>query len=450
MNDEPHSSTLPVPSDEPRAFTTVPPRGAHGKQHGPLRQRPRLALMLILIAAAMPIRFSDSFPLINSVSALDVLLVAAGVTLFLDLAFRPLDVGYPKLFRILCIPLALSFLSIVWSQDRSASLRASLIYLEGVIAYLFVIRELEGLPPERIAGYFKRYAYLVILPAVLLLLKVPGFEPAQPGLSHTSGAYISYYTRLSHPILGRSNNLATILALLVPVLLYWGYSRHDRRITRAGFVALLAIFLTLSRGTLLAFVIGGFLYAPLAVSRSKLERRKSKGRIATTVAVGVILGVVAVGVLYEVNPSTHEFFSGRLSAANVSARSEIISVSISKIAERPLLGFGAGVVPNRDPRLGGGAHNTYLQQLLYFGIVPGFIVCFALLGVASFFLARRPWSGLAGAIGYTLIVELVIFLFESSFEGTVLRVLFYLLVGLATAMLRAVEAGSPQAAGAIS
>ena len=55
----------------------------------------------------------------------------------------------------------------------------------------------------------------------------------------------------------------------------------------------------------------------------------------------------------------------------------------------------------------------------------------------------------AGAIAYVLIVQLVLFLFESSFEGTVLRVLFYLSIGLAVALLRAIEreSGATVAAG---
>ena len=39
-------------------------------------------------------------------------------------------------------------------------------------------------------------------------------------------------------------------------------------------------------------------------------------------------------------------------------------------------------------------------------------------------------------------VQLVIFLFEASFEGTVLRVLFYLSIAMAAALLRSVEAES--------
>jgi hypothetical protein len=395
--------------------------------------------MIVLVAAAMPVRIADSFPIVNSVSILDILIVIAAGTLFLDLAFRPPDIGYPQLFWLLCFPFFVSIASLVWSQDRPETLRASFSYGEGLIAYLFVVRELSYLPSARVITYVKRYAYLLIIPGVLLLLHVPGFAPDLPGVKHSSGDYISYYSRLSHPVLGRSNNLAAVLAFFVPLLVYWGHTRHDRGIRRAGYIALLAIFLTLSRGTLLAFVIAGLLYAPFASG----SRRKARGGgVGRRVGLAVVLGVVAIATFDALNPATHEFFRGRLTLANVSGRSELLSMSLPKLENRPLLGYGSGVTPDHDPLLAEGVHNTFVQQALSFGLPLGLLVSLALLGIAGAFFARRGSTALAGVIGYTVLVQLVSFLFEASFEGTVLRVLFYLSVGLAAGLLRATEAES--------
>jgi O-antigen ligase len=385
----------------------------------------------------MPVRIYGSFPVVGSVSVLDLVLVLAAVTLFLDLAFRPVHRGYRELFWLLCLPLAISAISIAWSQDRLASVRAWLTYAEGLVVYLFVVRELRGLPPARIITYIRRYAYLLIVPGVLLLLHVPGFGPQERGLSELSGDYISYYTRLSHPVLGRSNNLATVLALLAPLLLYWGHTRRDRRATLAGFITMLAIGLTLSRGVLLSFLLAGLLYAPFALGRRD-GARGFGGKVTALVA----LGAIAIGVFYSVNPATHEFINDRFSLANISARSEFISVAWSKVADRPLLGYGAGATPGRDTLLEAGVHNTYLQQVLYFGLPLGLVVSATLVGIAAVFLTRRRSTALAGVIAYAVIVQLVIGLFESSFEGTTLRVLFYLSVGLATALALAAESES--------
>jgi O-antigen ligase len=397
--------------------------------------------MAVLLAAAMPVRLSGSFPLINSVSILDVALIVVAFTLFLDLAFRPPDVGYPALFWLLCVPLVISTASVAWSQDRSASLRGVLIYAEALIAYLFVVRELEGLDPARVVTYIRRYAYLLIIPAVLLLLHVPGFAP-QVDYNQTSGGYLTFYYRLSHPFIGASNNLATVLAFLAPILLYWGHARHDRRATLAGFVTMLAIFLTLSRGILVAFLLAGMVYALLGSA----GRRVPRAGLGSKVAVGVVLGAVAVAVFYNVNPSTREFFSGRLSLTNVDSRSELVTLSFAKIASNPVLGYGSGTGFALDPAIAGAdptfdVHNTYLQQAIYFGLPLGLVFSLSLWGTVAVFMARRWASPLAGVVAYTLLVQLVSFLFESSFEGTVLRVLFYLCLGLAVALLRAEEAG---------
>jgi O-antigen ligase len=402
---------------------------------------------------------SQSLPLVHSISVLDVVLIALAGTLFLDLANRPVDTGYPALFWVLCTPLAISILSLAWSQDRAATLRAVLGYAEGLIAYLLVIRELAGVPSARVIRYIKRYNYLLIAPAVLLLLRVPGFQP-RVDLRHTTGDYLTYFSRLSHPVLGPSNNLATALAFFAPILLYWGHTRSDRRASRAGLISMLAIVLTLSRGILLAFLIAGLLYAPLNVGR---RRRAARG-LGVKIAAAVGLGAAALGVFYAVNGPTHALFKDRLSTANLTTRAEIYSEALKKVASNPLIGRGGGVTESLPPTQSNqqpvrldlyaasaaatlpataqqraNVHNTFLQQAVYFGLPLGLIVSLALCGIAGFFLARRRTRPLAGAIGYALMAQLVSFLFESSFEGTVLRLLFYLSVGLATALLRSVE-----------
>src|SRR4051794_17382962 len=299
----------------------APVRLAQGRLAGVAHDRPRVALMAVLIAAAMPLRIVHSVPLLGSASVLDLALLIVGATLFLDLAFRPVDVGYRELFWFLSIPLVVSMISFVWSADRPATLRVVINYAEGLIAYLFVMREMEGLAPNRIVNYAKRYNYLVIIPAVLLLLHVPGFEPRDQA-GQGAADYSGYFYRLSHPVIGRSNNLATVLAFFAPILLYWGHTRRDRRATRAGVISLIAIGLTFSRGILLAFLIAGLVYFALrAADRGVFAATGLGVKIAATVA----LGAVAIGVFYAVNEPTKNLFESRISSANVKQRTELFS-----------------------------------------------------------------------------------------------------------------------------
>jgi O-antigen ligase len=396
--------------------------------------------MLVLLAAAMPVRLPFPVPVVGSVSVLDLLLIVMLVTLYLDLPWRRLDWGPPILAAALAVPPAASALSVLWSQDRVGTVRTTISYLEALVAYLFVLRELEGLPAARVVAYLRRYAWLVTLPAVLLTLHVPGFAPQAPGLSPSSGDYISYYTRLSHPILGRSNSLATVLAILVPPLLYWGHTRRDRRATLAGLVALTAVVLTLSRGVYAAFLIAGLGYLVLLRRPAGGPRRPVIGKVILA-TLGLAAATTA---LYELNPATREFISGRLSPANVARRADLYAVAFNKIAERPVLGYGAGAVPDGDVALTVDVHNTYVQQFLYFGLPLGGLVGAVITALPVVFLMRRRASPLTGAVTYAVLVEVISFAFESSFEGTVLRVIFYLTIGLLAGLLRAAETGATE------
>ncbi len=395
----------------------------------------RIFLSLVLVSAAMPVTVAQGVPIVNSIRILDILLLFAALTLVLDLAYRPLELGYRQVFWILALLVLVSLVSVVWSQDRTATVRALTISLEGLVGYLFVVRELDGLSPRRVVAYFERFLYLLLIPAVFLLLRVPGFEPAvDPDVSRTSGEYLRYFTRLSHPILGSSNNLAAVLVLLVPVLVYWGHVRKDRRISIAGLVGAIAIILTLSRGTLLAFVVAAAVYA--MVTAGSRGRRLALGRKIVLIAA---IGGVALASVYAFNPATRELLATRLSLRNFELRLQLLTDAWSKIESHPVLGYGAGVAPQGDLALGEEVHNAFLQQVLYYGIPLGFAACVLLCALVGFFIAKRRKTAIAGVAAFTLMVELVSFLFQSSFEGTIHRVLFYMLVGALVALVRSSE-----------
>ncbi|MHC3467683.1 O-antigen ligase family protein [Streptomyces sp. 7R007] len=398
------------------------------------RHRPRVALTLVLLAAAMPVRLPAGDSFIRSVSVLDILLGAVAVTLVLDCAFRPPDVGHLRLFALLCVPAAVCALSVIWSQNRAETARGALVYAEGVVAYLFVLRELAGAPPDAVMVYLRRYTYLLIVPAVLLLLHVPGFGPEESGLAPDSDRYLTYYTRLSHPALGPSNNLGTVLAFFVPVLLVWGHVKPDARYTRAGYAALVAVAFTLSRGVALALLVAGL----LAALGHLLRRRRISNRVLGKAVSAAAVVSVGVALLYLFNRATRDSFLTRFSSANSTLRVDYVAEAVHWIERRPVLGYGGGVAPGSDVPLGR-VHNTYVQQVLGFGLLLGLVVVLALVGTAVFFFSRERAGPMGRAVGFAVTVQLIVFAVESSFEGTTLRVLFYLSVGLAAAVVRACE-----------
>ena len=168
-------------------------------------------------------------------------------------------------------------------------------------------------------------------------------------------------------------------------------------------------------------------------SRDVGSRRRSRaGRL---VALGALVAVAAVWALFQLNASTRDFSSGRLSATGAAERSSRYDLALDKIVQRPLLGVGAGSVPDGDPALSGGVHNAYLQQLVSYGLGLGLVTILCLLGLwwATERLDRYRLTGLSLAV----LTQLLLWLTESSYEGTVLRPILYLSIGLGVALLRA-------------
>ena len=406
------------------------------------RQYRRVGLGLVLLTAAAPYRYYGHFPVVASVSVLDVALLLAGCGLLVQrAALGSSDVGDPRLFRLLCVLPALSAASALWSKDLNATVRETLAYVEGLVAYVYAVRQTKGVPAEVVIRWLRRFLYLLLVPSVLMLLHVPGFEPEEPGLSVRQGDYLSYFSRLSHPFIGRSNNLATVLAMLVIVFFHWGLTKHDRKTSRAAVLATIAIGLTVSRGVILALLVAGI--ANMAIHWIGMPRRISRRVVIQVVTAAAAVGGAALA-FYFVNPDTGLYISSRLSLSNVFLRETRFGDGVARLAERPLLGYGSGTLPGNDPAITGGVHDTYLQQLLAYGVVLGLVGVLSLVEVTRHFLSPGV-AGLRRAVGLTLLAQLGVFAVEASFESSLLRVLFYLILGMLVGLLRAAEEQVPQA-----
>ncbi len=395
-------------------------------------QRAPLLLVLLLLAAAAPVRFGYGLPLVGSVSFLDVMTGVVGLALAARVLHeRRLQVGYPLLFGLLCVPFLAAVVSLLWSQDPSTTLREILSLLQGLLLYLYAVGATERAGAEGTLRWLRRSVYLLLAPPVLMLVGVPGFQPQEPGVAATSVDYIGYFTRLSHPFIGRSNNLASVLAFFPFVLAWWGMHRGDRRASRAAVVAVAAIALTLSRGVLGSLLLGTVLYLLVARPPIGLLARR-------TVSLGLLLGL-AGALFLAFNTQARELLDTRLQAASIEDRTALVELALEKIEQRPVVGYGGGVTPEAEPALEAGVHNTYVQQLLSYGAPLGLLVI-ASLGLTSvFFLCRHKPGTPARAIGFTLLVQLLVFGSQSSFEGVVVRAIFFLFVGVVTGLLQEEE-----------
>jgi hypothetical protein len=396
----------------------------------------RVGLGLLLLAAAAPYRYYGSFPLVASVSVLDAALLLGAFGLLARRAMLgPIEIGDRRLFALVCVLPVLSLVSTLWTADLTATIRETLSYGEGVLAYVYVIQQTQGMPAAVIMRWIRRFLYVMLIPPVLMLTHVPGFMPQDPGIKTSSGDYLSYFSRLSHPFIGRSNNMATVLLPIVVVLVYWAVTRHDTSTYVASAIATIALALTVSRGAILALLIAALV---LFLRRRGEHTQRAHRRLTVMISSVGLAVVLAAWSFYVINPDTHLLISGRLSLSNVFLRESRLSIGFTRLAERPLLGYGAGTLPGNDPAIAGGVHNTYLQQLLAYGVVLGLIGVASLIESVRYFL-RGPSIGLRRAIGLALLAALLNFAVESSFEGQALRVIIYLVIGLLVGLLRASE-----------
>jgi O-antigen ligase len=250
----------------------------------------------------------------------------------------------------------------------------------------------------------------------------------------------SYYARLGHPYIGKSNNLATVLGFFVLLVLAYACFRRNVQSYAIAGLTIAAIVATLSRGVVLALAIAGIVF--LAVNR----RIAVRAAMAASLAIMLVVGGSVL--IFQENPEWGGWIvlGDRMERKNIDARVEKVDMALTKIEARPLLGYGGGVVADGEVLLDGGVHNTVVEQFLYYGIPIGLVVVMALV-VLAIRVAQWPASGpegksLARAVGVGILGQFLIFLVQSSYEGTLLRVLFYFSVGLAVAMLRASDSGA--------
>jgi O-antigen ligase len=412
------------------ASTSTLINGSVLAEHAAVPSFPFTATALIL-AAAMPLRIRIGFAVFGSFTILDVaLLLAAARVLFGSLSrYGRVPLGDRWITLLLAVPLAVCIVSLLWTEDLRATVRSIAIFAEAMVAYWVVLSVFGGLTANQLFTRVSLLVTLLLTGSLLSVLQISGFAPQIPpdmrlGSPEHIDLITTYYARLSNPFYGLSNDFASVLALYVFPLLAWGVVTKQLRFSFLAALVFTGIMLTFSRGVALATIIGGVF---LTVSQ-----RRESARWIPGLALGVIL-LAAVGYgYYALNPAVQTYLIDRLSGATIEARQTIIFRTIELIIDAPALGYGGGVIP--DPLLKDGVHNTYLQQIVYYGIPLGF-----LCSAALWLLAARFWflpirfprvRIMASAIGASVLIQLMVFLVETSFEATLPKTAFYFFVAL--------------------
>ena len=401
-----------------------------------------LALPLI-IAFAFPVRIWWHFGPFASFCPLDVVLLTGLLLSLVHVLYSgKVPVSYRHVMAVLIVPLILTYCSLFWSVNRPETTKEVLIYSEAFSAFFISIVVFRGLPSKTLANMIGLLVFFIILTA---FFSVAGFSWLQPqippNIATESIEYqsytLSYYARLSHPYIGLSNNFATVLVFFPVLFSAYGKASGRHIFYWLAFLTGLAVTLSMSRGIIAAMIVGYTLYA---------VRTKNQVSLRGLWKVAIITCVLFLGVsaFLFMNKVAWEQLPSRLSIVNITARMSAYEAAVAAIAEHPVLGYGAGIalaeisdIPLHS------VHNTFLQQILYFGVPGGCMAIGSILLVPFLIHNRRSKHmrerlvkhGLVCAI----ITQILLFMVQASFEGSVLRVFFYFSVGISLALIDAMN-----------
>lgn len=385
------------------------------------RRLAQIGLSLLVASAAFPIRFD--VPGGHTASLFDLAVVACVALLALMESIRR-TITYPprRILLAILIPVLIAVASMWWSIDRVGSLLAAASWVEAIIVLTFVVLSLGEESPSHVIKWFAWLGLALLVAPILMYLHLKGFDPPAQ-ISRSSGDFLSYYTRFSHPFLGRSNNLATLLVILYLPLAYWAHRYHRHRF--AALAVGVAILLALSRGVLLALVI--------SVLFMTMRGQGRAAKLARSLILPFCIALPIELIIMKTVPVVSQNIGGRASTAGVVARQHLLSDGAANLGHNLWIGAGAGA--------GASVHNTFLQQLIYFGLPLGIVVVVCLLQVPRWFFTVRLVNtsnhDLARACGWGVVAGYLTFLTESGFEGALLRPVIFLCFGLCVALTMA-------------
>jgi hypothetical protein len=393
--------------------------------------------IFFILSLLFPFRFEHQWLYFSTISVLDISLTIIFFIIIIFTAYkRKLFIGDKFVFLILTLPFFFTVISLAWSVNVSDTFKSIVVYGTSLFTFIITVTIYRNFSKNTIS------LIILCLPVVLIFTAILSYIPGSP-LSPTitmpsptlitDGFLLSYQARFSHPFLGLSNNFATILSILLPLVISIRYLEGWRRLTWwVSITTLAAILATGSRGVLLAVVI--VLTVPF------FGRLISTLRIPRLLLTGIFFAFLLVTVFILVNPVSQRHLGDRLHIVNIESRIHAFSTVPSVLNDYPQ-GIGAGVslsqVSNSVQK---SVHNAYLQNFLWFGFVGGFILSLSILCLPFAFLlipvktlqARMVRQGSFLSIATLLLVNMT----QASWEGSLLRIWIYFVVALSIILIK--------------
>ncbi len=418
--------------------------GTHPEKSG------RIQLMvatIFFVTLAAPIRFYGvwQMPYVASFSVVEVaLLVALLYVVGGVVIYGRLVIGPTRIIALLALPVFATVISVIWSIHPGMTFKAMAVHFEAVLGYLVVINILRGLSVREHLGLMGAFVVVLLVAAVLSYTGIPALSPQLPpdlSQSETAAFLLSYHARFSHPFIGLSNNIATVLVMVLPILVAIGWCYRSKHWYLAASFSFVALVATMSRGVflglMLAVGITGLLW--LAV-----HGRFNKGIIRLFIFFLTAM-VAGMTIFFYSSPSALQHLDGRFSFYNVDSRLLAYKATLGVILAHPVTGVGGGVGLGEVVSSTGlhSVHNAYLQALFWYGIPLGLVVAFVPLLLPLVTSRLCAVRGVPRIFRRGIVIALLAVamsnLFESSWEGSMLRLLTYVLIGWCISMLHALN-----------
>jgi O-antigen ligase len=323
-----------------------------------------------------------------------------------------LDVPTPTISVVKLVGVALAGVYVL-TTARQAPLRLPLLlvpvalFVAAATVSLLASGDIgTGLPKLGRYVLYGAFVFLVVQivttrAQLITLAKVFTVSAAVAGIVGLVSFFASVTDRVAGPI-GDANDFAYVLSTALPLALYLAWrAGRDRLLWVACSVALVAAILgTLSRGAVVALGVAGVWAVVTGLARS---------RTVLVVVLGVV-AVVAVALTFE-----RSFVEDRLNAKftvaddNVESRRALWGGALDMAADRPILGVGTGLYPERadeyvvDEPYGivePVAHNAYLEVLAEGGVLT--FLPFAVFVGGTWVVLRRCREGEGSSLASAL------------------------------------------------
>ena len=291
-----------------------------------------------------------------------------------------------------------------------------------VLALLTIVQTCGAFLPSANSSYGGRYIYFALYSFVLYCFSVgiasfPAFRRYHRGILSVSlfGAAGSIFVNLAYPQIFLSNFLergsgfeanpnhaAMIVGILAIATVDWTRSRCGDMFL--WLFAGVAVAATLSRGGMILLMIAFLYYAAVT---ARLEPNRFRKNISVLLA--TIPGVVAVYFASNLGSTVYSSDNDRIrSLASLlggdtttvlhDSRVALVSEYIGLISERPIFGYGTGMVMSRAP----GPHNMFLTLWLENGIFG--LMAYLMVLVGCFWHFRKKGDSRGQAFSVALFV----------------------------------------------